>query len=109
MVVTGRSRLLQPVADTQAECLDFGKHQELGIQRQLPGGVVLRDVAPGSAAARRNVASFVGSRLVRINDTAISNSDDVRRALDGVAPGEVVSLHFQDNEGAQRVVNVRMP
>mgnify|MGYP003394851567 CR=1 FL=1 len=26
-----------------------------------------------------------------------------------VAAGEIVSLHFQDNLGGQRVVNVRMP
>ena len=25
------------------------------------------------------------------------------------APGEIVSLHFQDNVGGQRVVNIRMP
>jgi serine protease Do len=81
--------------------------QQLGFD--AAGGVVLREVAPGSAAARRNVAGFIGNRLVRINDTAISTPDDMRRALDGIAPGEIVSLHFQDREGAQRVVNVRMP
>ncbi|MEQ1857119.1 MAG: trypsin-like peptidase domain-containing protein [Longimicrobiales bacterium] len=89
------------------EALDGQLAQQLGFS--TAGGVVLREVAPGSAAARRNVAAFVGSRLVRINDSAISTPDNVREALDGIAPGEIVSLHFQDNAGAQRVVNVRMP
>ncbi len=73
------------------------------------GGVILRDVAPGSAAARRNLGAFTGNKLVRINDTGITTPDDVREALDDVSPGQIVSLHFLDPEGAQRVVNVRMP
>jgi serine protease Do len=89
------------------EPLDAELAEQLGFSST--GGVVLREVAPGSAAARRNVATFLGDRLVRINDTAIATRDDVAEALDDVAPGEIVSLHFQDNEGAQRVVNVRMP
>jgi serine protease Do len=89
------------------EALDAELAEQLGFTST--GGVVLREVAPGSAAERRAVGQFVGDRLVRINDAAISSADDVREALDGIAPGEIVSLHFQDNEGAQRVVNVRMP
>jgi hypothetical protein len=55
------------------------------------------------------VGAFQGQKLVRINDVAISTRDDVRAALDRVASGQVVSLHFQDNTGVERVVNVRMP
>jgi serine protease Do len=89
------------------ESLDAELAERLGFSS--PGGVVLREVAPGSVAARRNVGQFVGFRLVRINDRPIATRDDVAEALDDVAPGEIVSLHFQDNEDAQRVVNVRMP
>jgi len=89
------------------EAIDAELAEQLGFS--APGGVVLRDVAPGSAAARRNVAAFVRNKLVRINETAIQTPDDVREALDGIAPGEIVSLHFQDNVGGQRVVNIRMP
>ena len=89
------------------EAIDAELAEQLGFS--APGGVALRDVAPGSAAARRNVAAFVRNKLVRINETPIQTADDVREALDGIAPGEIVSLHFQDNQGAQRVVNVRMP
>jgi len=87
--------------------LDAQTAQQLGYDSA--GGLVLRDVAPGSAAARRNVQGFVGNRLVRVNETPVSTEENLRAALDRVAPGEIVSLHFQDREGAQRVVNVRMP
>jgi serine protease Do len=87
--------------------LDATLAQQLGFSE--PGGVVLRDVAPGSAAQRRNVGAYVRSKLVRVNDEAIETTEDVSQALDGIAPGEIVSLHFEDAEGTQRVVNLRMP
>jgi S1-C subfamily serine protease len=89
------------------QALDAQTAQELGYS--APGGVVLRDVAQGSAAQRRNVGQFVRQKLVRVNDEAIQTPEDVSQALDDVAPGEIVSLHFQDNQGTQRVVNLRMP
>ncbi len=73
------------------------------------GGVVLLDVTPGSPAARRGVGGFQGAKLVRVNDTAIRTPDDVGKALDAVDAGDIVSLHFEDNTGVERVVNVRMP
>ncbi len=87
--------------------LDAQLAQQLGYS--APGGVVLREVEPGSAAQRRNVGAFRGNKLVRVNDDVIQSSEDVGEALAGVAPGEIVSLHFQDPEGTQRVVNLRMP
>jgi serine protease Do len=74
-----------------------------------PGGVVLLDVTPGSPAARRGVGGFQGAKLIRVNDTDIRTPDDVGKALDAVGAGEIVSLHFEDNSGTRRVVNVRMP
>ncbi len=89
------------------EELDATLAQQIGYDR--PGGVILSEVAPGSAAARRNVAGFRGQKLVRINDTQIASTTDVRGALDRVSSGQIVSLHFEDPEGIERVVNVRMP
>jgi serine protease Do len=89
------------------QALDSQLADQLGFD--AAGGVVLRDVAPGSAAQRRNVGVFRNNKLIRVNDNAIRTTDDVREALDGVAPGEIVSLHFQDAEGIERVVNLRMP
>ena len=93
----------------QVQALDAALAEELGFS--APGGVVLRDVAPGSAAARRSVGAFLRppNKLTRVNDTVIQTPEDVRQALDRVAPGEIVSLHFEDPEGTQRVVNIRMP
>jgi len=89
------------------ETLDAELADEIGYA--APGGVVLSEVAPGSAAARRGVAGFRGNKLVRVNETPIATTEDVRRALDGVSSGQIVSLHFEDPEGVERVVNVRMP
>jgi serine protease Do len=73
------------------------------------GGVILSDVAAGSAASRRGVQAALGWKLVRINDVEIDSPTDVRRALDGVAQGQIVSLHFVNPLGDTRVSNVRMP
>jgi len=74
-----------------------------------PSGVILTDVAPGSAAERRGVGSYRNYKLVQINDARIDSTVDVRLALDGVQTGEIVSLHFLHPSGTERVVNVRMP
>jgi serine protease Do len=91
----------------QLQPLDPETAAQLGFD--APGGVVLSNVQPGSAAQRRNVGAFVRQKLVRVNDEQVQTSEDVSEALDGVAPGEIVSLHFQDAQGTQRVVNLRMP
>ena len=72
-------------------------------------GVLLTEVARGSAAERRNVGAFVGQQLFQVNDTRIDSPQDLRDALDGTGTGNLVSLHFRDRSGAERVVNVRMP
>jgi S1-C subfamily serine protease len=90
---------LQPLDPTTAQQLGFA----------APGGVVLSDVAAGSAAQRRNVGAFRGHKLARVNDEVIETTEDVNQALDQVAPGEIVSLHFEDAQGTQRVANLRMP
>jgi serine protease Do len=72
-------------------------------------GVILTEVARGSAAERRGVAVYRGTKLSQVNDVAISSPEDLRRALDNVETGEIVSLHFIDRVGEERVVNIRMP
>ena len=58
---------------------------------------------------RRNVLGFRNNKLIRINNLEIRSPDDVREALDDVAGGEIVSLHFLHPTLGERVVNVRMP
>lgn len=88
------------------EAIDAARADELGLRAP---GVVLTDVARGSAAERRNVATFIDNQLVRINDVTIRTPEDVRRALDDVSAGQIVSLHFYSPAAGERVVNVRMP
>ncbi|MDX1495206.1 MAG: trypsin-like peptidase domain-containing protein [Longimicrobiales bacterium] len=76
---------------------------------QDTSGVILRDVMSGSAAERRGVGNYRGWKVVEINQTPIQLPDDVRRALEGVQPGQVVSLHFENPAGDRRFLNVRMP
>jgi serine protease Do len=106
-VVAGRDVHAEDRLGINVEELDAELAEQIGFQSA--GGVILSEVAPGSAAARRDVAQFRGNKLIQVNDTEIGSTDDVRTALSRVPSGEIVSLHFEDPEGLQRVVNVRMP
>jgi serine protease Do len=90
---------VEPIDEQNAEAYGF----------TAPGGVVLTDVAPGSAADRRQALRYQGYKLLRINEQEIRTTDDVRSALDTVDRGDIVSLHFEDRSGIERVLNVRMP
>jgi serine protease Do len=89
------------------EPLRADKAQELGYEEV--GGVIVADVARGSAAARRNLAAYRDWRLTRVNDTLIEGTADVRRALEDVQADEIVSLHLENWEGTTAVVNIRVP
>ena len=91
----------------QVELLDPKLAREAGFEEI--NGVLLTEVTRGSAAERRNVGAFVGQQLFQVNDTGIGAPQDLRDALDGVEAGDIVSLHFRDRTGVERVVNVRMP
>ena len=106
-VAAERAALAEDRLGINVDVLDDELAQTIGYDSA--GGVVLSDVAPGSAAARRGVAAFRGQRLVRVNETAIQSTADLRSALEQVSSGQIVSLHFEDPEGVRRVVNVRMP
>jgi serine protease Do len=105
--VVARSELAEERLGINVETLDAELASQTGFQES--GGVVLTEVARGSAAARRGVGGFVGSKIVQINDARIASTDDVRDALRAIDAGEIVSLHFEDPSGNERVVNVRMP
>jgi serine protease Do len=106
-VVTARAVHAEDRLGINVESMDA----ELAQAYRFPqaGGVILTQVARGSPADRRGVGTYVGSRLVQVQDQSIATPDDVRVALDRVSGGEIVSLHFEDTQGAVRVVNVRMP
>ena len=106
-VVAARSVHSEERLGINVETMDV----ELARAYRFPraGGVILTQVARGSPADRRGVGAYIGSRLVQVQDQSIATPDDVRVALDMVAGGQIVSLRFEDTQGAVRVVNVRMP
>lgn len=69
-------------------------------------GVVISGVAPLSPAQRAGVPP--GAKLVAINDAQVETPADVGTALEGIEPGQIVTLHL-DIQGTPRIVNVRMP
>jgi serine protease Do len=85
--------------------LDAKSAEEYGYER--PGGVVVTDVQPGSAAQGRGIGE--GAKIVEINGRAVSEPDDVRDALDGIRAGQIVQFELAGPDGSESTVNVRMP
>jgi serine protease Do len=106
-VVAERAAHAEERLGINVETMDVELAQMYRFERA--GGVILTQVARGSPAARRGVERFVGTRLVQVQDRSIATPDDVRLALDAVDGGQIVSLHFEDTQGAVSVVNLRMP
>ncbi len=71
-----------------------------------PEGTFIENIQQGGAAARRGVRP--GEVIREINGQTITTTDDVERAFQSIAPGEVVSLLLEAG-GSTRVVNVRVP
>jgi serine protease Do len=91
----------------EVEPLDAERAESYGFEE--PGGVVLTDVAPGSAADRRQALRYQGYRIERINDEVINTPEDVREALNRLDSGDIASLHMRGSDGESRVLNIRMP
>lgn len=106
-VVADRPVLASERLGIQVEALTPERAEAAGWND--PSGVILTDVLDGSAAERRGVAGYRNYKLTQINQTEISVPEDVRRALESVESGEIVTLHFEHPNGSTRVVNVRMP
>lgn len=72
------------------------------------GGVVIDRVQPDGPAARQGIGR-PGFRILEINRERIRSTADMRRVLDDVTPGQVVSLRVEDPTGTQQVVVLRVP
>ena len=83
--------------------------QEIARQegyRQVEG-VVIGNVAPGSAAERRGI--YPGMKVTAINREQVRTIAEVQEALEKFSPGEIVSLRVEHPEIGSRVVNIRIP
>lgn len=71
------------------------------------GGVLIAAVAPGSAAARKNVPR--GFVIREINRVPVRSAREADRILESLASGAVASLLLEDRRGATMIRNVRVP
>ncbi|MCV7102559.1 S1C family serine protease [Mycobacterium palustre] len=93
------------------ELISTGKatHASLGVQvtsdKTAPGAKVV-DVVPNGAAAAAGVPK--GVVVTKVDDRPINNADALVAAVRSKAPGDKVSLTYQDPGGASRTVQVTL-
>jgi serine protease Do len=96
---TGSEALLgMTIADLTPEIAS-----DLGIRD--PGGVVVTQVTPWSAAMRKGIVP--GMMVKEVGHTPIRSSRDFRQALSGLESGQVVTMKLKDPDGVTRIVNLR--
>lgn len=71
------------------------------------GGVVIRGISQGGAAARANLNP--GEKILAIDRAQVNSVDDVNRLLGDASAGDVVSFRLGGPDGSTRVVNIRVP
>ncbi|OBI32373.1 S1C family serine protease [Mycobacterium sp. E2238] len=93
------------------ELISSGKasHASLGVQvtndKGAPGAKVV-DVVPGGAASSAGVPKNV--IVTKVDDRPISSADALVAAVRSKAPGDKISLTFQDPAGGSRTVPVTL-
>jgi len=93
------------------ELISTGKatHASLGVQvttdKGTPGAKVM-DVVQGGAAAAAGVPK--GVVVTKVDDRPINNADALVAAVRSKAPGDKVTLTFQDPAGGSRTVTVTL-
>jgi putative serine protease PepD len=93
------------------ELISTGKatHASLGVQvtsdKTAPGAKVV-DVVPNGAAAAAGVPK--GVVVTKVDERPINNADALVAAVRSKAPGDKVSLTYQDPGGASRTVQVTL-
>ena len=74
-----------------------------------PGGAMIRQIEPFSAAARKIEHGTEPYRILEINRTAIKSLRDAQRLLRQMKSGDIVSLVLQRPAGEIRIFNIRVP
>lgn len=85
-------------------------HGSLGVQLSTDSGdtagAAVADVAAGSPAAQAGLSS--GSVITKINDQVIDGPEALAAAVRSKAPGDQISLTYQDGSGATRTTQVTL-
>ncbi|MBI5339455.1 MAG: trypsin-like peptidase domain-containing protein [Mycolicibacterium rufum] len=85
-------------------------HGSLGVQLSADSGdtagAAVADVAAGSPAAQAGLSS--GSVITKINDQVIDGPEALAAAVRSKAPGDQISLTYQDGSGATRTAQVTL-
>jgi serine protease Do len=78
--------------------------REFNLDRS--GGVVISQVAPAGAAARRGIRE--GFRVVEVDGQRVQSAEEFRRVVSAKRAGQVVSLTVQEPNGRNRIANIRL-
>ena len=70
-----------------------------------PDGVVITDVQVNGPAARRGLVA--GFKILEMNRQRVDDMRDVRRIMNDVDPGDIVTLHVARPDDSRRIVMVR--
>ena len=76
---------------------------ELGYDR--PGGAVVTQVVPWSAAMRKGITP--GMKLKEVDHTPIGSAREFRQAMSGLEGGDLVTIQLETPDGGTRIVNLR--
>ena len=94
-------------ARTASALVHIGETAFIGVDvRDTPAGVVVADTVPGTPAEQAGLQP--GDVITSIDDTPISTSGDLRKALFPHHPGDTVTLGYTDTAGAARTASITL-
>ena len=70
-------------------------------------GVLITDIEVNGPAARRGVVR--GFKIIELNREPVEDRRDVERIMEGVGPGEIVTLHLANRSDNRLIIHVRVP
>ena len=87
------------------EEMDRASAQEFGYDEV--DGVLITDVEVNGPAARRGVVP--GFKIIELDRERVEDRRDVERIMEGVSPGEIVTLHLVNSNDNRLIIHVRVP
>ena len=87
------------------EEMDRASAQEFGYDEV--DGVLITAVEVNGPAARRGVVP--GFKIIELDRERVEDRRDVERIMEGVSPGEIVTLHLANPNDNRLIIHVRVP